>query len=157
MRPGSIYITLLLLAGTAYANDDRERNLRVVEIQHTEIWSKGRIELIPDIYTSDFEGHFPGGLVHGYEGIREMIINHRQAFPDWTEKVIDIITERDRVVTRFISRGTNLGSFLGEKPTGKSIEISEVSIYRMKDGKIAEQWVYPDMRSMQKQLYGKSN
>lgn len=138
----------------AEADELRDSVVRVVELQHTEIWSKGNTELIPQIYAADFVGYFPGGTVRGHAGIRAQIEAHRQAFPDWNEEIEDVIYERDRVVTRFTSRGTNLGPFLGNAPTGRSITISEVSIYRIADGKIAEQWVYPDMRSMQQQLYG---
>lgn len=139
------------------ADDLREINIQVVELRHTEIWSLGNIDLIPEIYTADFVGYFPGGTIRGRDEIRERVETHRRAFPDWTEEIEDVIYERDRVVTRFTSRGTNLGPFLGNAPTGRSIAISEVSIYRIVDGKIAEQWVYPDMRSMQQQLYGDEN
>ena len=41
---------------------------------------------------------------------------------------------------------------MGNPPTGNRVEISEVAIFRLRDGRIAEQWVYPDMLSMQQQL-----
>jgi steroid delta-isomerase-like uncharacterized protein len=124
----------------------------VVEKQHSEIWSKGDFSNLDDIYSPGFVGHFPAGTITGREGIRAQVLAHRRAFPDWTEEVEDIIVEGDRVVTRFTSRGTNEGEFLGNPETGHAVEISEVSIYRMENGKIAEQWVYPDMRAMQQQL-----
>jgi hypothetical protein len=77
---------------------------------------------------------------------------HRKAFPDWNEEVEDEIMNHDRVAVRFTSRGTNTGDFLGNPPTGNQVEISEVAIFRLLDGKIVEQWVYPDMLSLQRQL-----
>lgn len=135
-------------------DDPRSRMIRLVEVQHAELWSNGNTDLIADLYTVDFVGHFPGTVVRGHDGIRQSVEVHRAAFPDWTEEVDDVISQDDRVVTRFTSRGTNLGEFLGTPPTGRQVEISEVSIFRMVNGKIAEQWVYPDMRSMQEQLDG---
>ena len=41
---------------------------------------------------------------------------------------------------------------MGNPPTGNRVEISEVVILRMSNGQIAEQWVYPDILSMQQQL-----
>ena len=78
--------------------------------------------------------------------------NHREAFPDWTEEIKHIVAEEDFVVIHFKSRGTNEGSLQGNPPTGKQIQINEVSIFRIADGKIAEQWLLPDLYSMQKQL-----
>ena len=37
-------------------------------------------------------------------------------------------------------------------PTGKQIHINEMSIYRIVDGKIVEQWLIPDMLSLNQQL-----
>ena len=84
--------------------------------------------------------------------MRSRVEAHRTAFPDWTEVVDDIIADGDRVVTRFTSRGTNLGEFLGNAATGNRVEISEVCVHRLADGKIVELWVYPDFRSLQRQL-----
>ena len=150
---------LLLAAGTMPLNGCADtanlvegRNLEVVRVLHAEIWSKGNVDLISDVYSEDFVGHFPAGTVHGREGVLARVMGHRTAFPDWTEEVEDTIVENDRVVIRFTSRGTNLGEFLGKPPTGNRIEISEVAIFRLSDGKVVEQWVYPDMRSLQRQL-----
>ena len=68
-----------------------------------------------------------------------------------------MIAEQDRVVARFTSSGTNLGDFLGSPPTGNRVEISEVAVFRLRDGKIVEQWVYPDILTMQRQLRGDGN
>jgi len=158
-------LSLLLavaLAGAAYgcANSsgaNRTRNIKVVELAHSEIWSKGNVDLIDNVYSEDFIGHFPGGTVRGHAGIRAEVEAHRTAFPDWTEVVDDVIADGDRVVTRFTSRGTNLGEFLGKPATGKRVEITEVCIQRIADGKIVELWVYPDFPSLQRQLYSGEN
>ena len=68
--------------------------------------------LIPEIYAEDYQSHFICGLeTTGQEGVLEFISGHRQAFPDWTEKVVDIVAEGDRVVTRYISTGTHEDEF----------------------------------------------
>jgi predicted ester cyclase len=94
--------------------------------------------------------------VHGREGLATEVTAHRTAFPDWAEEVEDEIVDRDRIAARFTSRGTNTGDFLGNPPTGARVEISEVAIFRLEDGKIAEQWVYPDILSLQRQLNARS-
>ncbi len=129
-----------------------DKNVEVVHVMHSEIWSKGNMDMIEDLFAENYIGHFPAGVVHGLEGVMSRVKAHRTAFPDWTEEVDETIAEGDRIVTRFTSRGTNLGSFLGKPPTNNKVEISEVCIHRLVEGKIVEQWVFPDMRSMQMQL-----
>jgi len=155
-------ITLRLLAAVMMSmimidcapSDDpvKAKNIEVVHVVHSEIWSKGNVELIDDVFAENFVGHFPAGTVHGREGVATRLIAHRTAFPDWTEEVEDTIADRDRVVMRFTDRGTNLGEFLGSPPTGNRVETSHVAIFRLRDGKIVEQWVYPDILGMQRQL-----
>lgn len=132
----------------------RQQNIDLIHKQHSELWSKGDLTVIDTSYAPNFVGHFPAQTVHGPSGIRSSVESHRRSFPDWTETVEDTIAEGDRVVTRFRSRGTNLGEFSGKPATGRRVEITEVCIFRIVDGKIVEQWVYPDLASMQRQLRG---
>lgn len=143
----------VIIVGCSSSDDPVEvNNIEVVHVVFSEIWSKGSVEMIDDLFAENFVGHFPEGTVHGQEGVRAQVIAHRQSFPDWTEEVEDTIADRDRVAVRFTSRGTNLGDFLGNPPTSNRVEISEVAIFRLSNGKIVEQWVYPDILSMQRQL-----
>lgn len=155
MKPNVLLLVAVAVAGSGCSGSaaaNKSRNIEVVELQHSEIWSKGNLDLIEAVYSEDFIGHFPAGTVRGHAGIRSRVEAHRTAFPDWTEVVDDIIADGDRVVTRLTSRGTNLGEFLGNPATGNRVEISEVCVHRFDDGKIVELWVYPDFRSMQRQL-----
>ena len=130
-----------------------EDNKAVVRQQHEEVWSEGNLSLIDEIYTADFVCHFVGGQEwRGPQGVRRAVAGHRKSFPDWVEHIEDIIAEGDRVVTRFTSRGTHQGDFFEFPPTGNLVTVTEVSIYRMVDGKIAEQWGFPDQVELLRQL-----
>ncbi len=59
------------------------------------------------------------------------------------------------MVTRYKSTGTQLGEFNGLAPTGKQVTIYETSIYRIANGKLAEQWGFPDAVSLSAQLEAK--
>jgi len=144
---------IVMLGGCAASDDAVEAaNVEAVHTVFTEIWSKGNVGVIDGLFAEDFVGHFPAETVHGREGLRAQVIAHRTSFPDWTEQVEETIADRNLVVVRFTSRGTNLGDFLGNPPTGNHVQISEVAIFRLQGGRIVEQWVYPDILSMQRQL-----
>lgn len=153
-RVAVLLLVTLITNGCAPRDDSVEaRNAVLVRAVFAEIWSKGNVELIPNLFSENFVGHFPGGdTVHGREGLAAQVMAHRKAFPDWAEEVEDQIVDHNRVAVRFTSRGTNTGDFLGNPPTGNRVEISEVAIFRLENGKLAEQWVYPDMLSLQRQL-----
>jgi steroid delta-isomerase-like uncharacterized protein len=148
-----LLIGILFLSGCSASVDSQTaRNIEVVHAVAAEVFSQGRLERIDDLYAADFIGHFPEGIVRGREALKELVAGHRRAFPDWTEEIDDTIAQGNRVAIRFTSRGTNKGKFLGKPATGNRVEISEAVILRMSNGKIAEQWVYPDILSMQQQL-----
>ncbi|MFT5116106.1 MAG: steroid delta-isomerase-like uncharacterized protein [Parasphingorhabdus sp.] len=122
---------------------NRERMQAVVEKLHA-IWNTGDVSLVPEVYASDFVvhwlSHVPPQESYGWEGVIEAIEATRVKFPDWHEDVVDIMIDGNRVVTRYESTGTHKGEYKGVAPTGRKIELQEVSIYRIEDGLIAEQW-----------------
>ena len=150
------FVILLAVTGcnTSTQEDVLERNKRLVVNMNKEVWNNGNLEIIDEIYSPDFVWHFlpTGSETTGLASLREHIRNHREAFPDWTEEIKHIVAEGDFVVIHYVSRGTNEGSFQGNPPTGKQIQINEMSIFRIADGKISEQWLLPDILSMQQQL-----
>ncbi len=147
-----VVVAMTLIGCGLSDNSVKARNIKLVHRVFSEIWSKGNVDLIDDLFAENFVGHFPGETLHGRQALVNQVNAHRSSFPDWTEEVEDTIADRDRVVVRFRSRGTNLGEFLGNAPTGNHVEISEVAIFRLSNGKIIEQWVHPDMLSLQRQL-----
>jgi steroid delta-isomerase-like uncharacterized protein len=154
-------LTLLtiLLAGCRTANYDQsvhdqvKANKAVVTKSHEEIWSKGNYDAIPELYTKDFVCHFViGPEWEGQEGLLAEVSSHRTSFPDWRENIVRLVAEGEFVVSHFRSSGTHLGVFHGLAPTGRKVLIDEIAIYRLKNGKIAEQWGLPDINGMNIQL-----
>ena len=56
------------------------------------------------------------------------------------------------MVTRFTSRGTHQGEFVGIPPTGNQITVEGISIDRVVGGKSAESWTINDVMGMMQQL-----
>ena len=75
----------------------------------------------------------------GPEGFADLVRTLRRGFPDLRLEVEDIIAEGDRVVVRTWFTGTNDGPFAGP-PTGRSIRMAQIHIFRVRDGKVAEHW-----------------
>jgi steroid delta-isomerase-like uncharacterized protein len=152
------YFLAALLAITACSTFTREsvleRNKRLIRQMNDEVWNKGNLDRMDEFFSPDFVRHFlpDGSVLRGIDSLREHERMHREAFPDWRENIRHIVAEGDLVVIHFVSTGTNEGSWLGNPPTGRKIQINEMSILRIEDGRITEQWLMPDMFSMQQQL-----
>ena len=150
-----IFIVLLIIVGCTSGQESYlERNKELIRRMDEEVWNKGNLEIMGELYSPDFVWHFLplGSETVGIDSLQEHVRNHRVAFPDWTEEIKQIVAEGDLVAIHYVSKGTNEGSFQGNPPTGRTVEINEMSIFRIVDGKITEQWLIPDLLSLNQQL-----
>ena len=108
---------------------------------HDEVWSRGNIDAVDEIFAPDFVGHHPGQPDWvGPDAVKQAVVNARAAFPDFAEHVEDVIVEGDRVVTRFTASGTHLGPYRGLAPTGRRMQMAEMAVFRIAGNQIVEKW-----------------
>jgi steroid delta-isomerase-like uncharacterized protein len=74
------------------------------------------------------------------------------AFPDLERRIDDLIAEGDKVVARWTAQGTQTGEFQGLPPSGKVATSSGITIFRILDGRVVEEWSESDMLGLLQQL-----
>jgi predicted ester cyclase len=62
------------------------------------------------------------------------------ALPDVSASMEDLVIAGDRVVGRFVYRGTHTGDFMGIPASGSAVEMRSIDIWRIEDGMLAEHW-----------------
>jgi steroid delta-isomerase-like uncharacterized protein len=119
-----------------------------------ECWSRGNLDGILDMVSDTCTLHDPvfPSLVAGAESIKRHIMACRKGFPDLWFTIEAKIAERNEVVYHWTARGTHRGTFLGMPPTNKKATVSGTSIFRIENGKIAEQWANWNLMSLMEQL-----
>lgn len=60
--------------------------------------------------------------------------------PDVSVSMEDVVVAGDRVVGRFVYRGTHLGELMGIPATGAAVEMRSIDIWRVEGGLLAEHW-----------------
>lgn len=152
--------TLLTCAATPPAGQAQERaddapgarealNKSVARRVYEEGLSQGKFE-VP--YTHDFVGHGGGTTTFTHaQGIAEAS-GWRSAFPDLRVEVDLLIAEGDFVSVRWTARGTNSGTGNGIPATGRRVQTSGTTIFRLADGKIAEEWTAGHALGLLRQL-----
>ncbi len=153
---GMLCVASLFITGCKSTQEAtlEERNKELIHRMNDEVWTKGNLEIMDQLFSTDFVQHFlpVGSETKGLVKFRESVRNHRKAFPDWAEEIKQIVAEGDFVAIHWTSTGTNTGSFRGNPPTRKQIHTNDMSIFRIVDGKIVEQWLLPDLLSLNQQL-----
>jgi len=74
------------------------------------------------------------------------------SLPDRRDRIDGFIAEGEKVWMRFKVAGTHGGKLYGMAPTGKSVEVPEIGIMRIVDGKWKEAWYFGDELGMMLQL-----
>lgn len=132
------------------SNQNKDLVRRGVEL----VWNGENVSAVNEIVSGDFVVHAsrPGNEIHGPDGTRQHFTTLRNAFPDLKFTIEDHIAEGDRVVTRWVARGTHKGEFQGIPPTGKQVTLSGIDIDRIAGGKIVECWMNLDELGLLQQL-----
>ena len=118
-----------------------------------EVFSRGDLNVVDELLSSDFQEHEAApGMRPGRDGVKDLVGMMRTAFPDLRVRIDDTFSVGDQLCARATFMGTNTGSFMGNPPTGKSVEWQAIDVIRFKDGRLAEHWGQMDMVELLTQL-----
>lgn len=120
-------------------------NKEVVRRYYEGAFNEGRTDLLDELIAEHVVNHDPVSdetltpeEARGLDGFVRHVEAAREAFPDATVTIREMIAEDDVVVARFTFEGTNEGPFAGFEPTGNRVEGSHMVLVRLEDGKIVE-------------------
>ena len=130
-------------------------NVQVVLRWFDEVWNKGDIAVIDELFSADGIAHGlgePGREVRGAEAFKPFVQRLRAAFPDLKITVDDTIEQGDKVAARFSAIMTHEGGDLGIPATGRTVQVQGISFSRIHNGQIVEGWNNWDIHGMMQQL-----
>ncbi len=140
----------LALAGAALAQPAQGPGETVVR-RFWDAFNRQALDELDGLVTPDYR-HQPNGrtlsLQDFKEGSRWIYANTG----DYRLDIHDLVEMGDRVATRWTATGRHIGSYFGEKPTGKVITSYGMHFHRIAGGRIAEDWEVIDFAAFRKQL-----
>jgi predicted ester cyclase len=84
-------------------------------------------------------GHAPGA-----EGVKAVIASLHRAYSDFHLEIEHLSVDGELVWLHMKGGGTNDGSFMGNPPTGRKMQIDVFDLLRVRDGRLVEHWGVPD-------------
>jgi steroid delta-isomerase-like uncharacterized protein len=96
-------------------------------------------DAVDDFVSVDYINH-NAFVEDGREANRIFWADFFTALPDIAATMEDLVVAGDRVVGRFIYRGTHLGPLYGIPATGNPIEMRSIDIWRVENGEFVEHW-----------------
>jgi steroid delta-isomerase-like uncharacterized protein len=129
------------LSGAARAEPTlEERNKAVAMRVFEENFNQGRFAVADEIYAPDFKNH---GLHRDADLAEDQDAVHAEklAFPDLRMTVEKLVAEGDLVTAVWTFRGTHTHDGYGGLPaTGARIEMRGITVWRIVDGRIHDEW-----------------
>jgi steroid delta-isomerase-like uncharacterized protein len=116
------------------------RNKAVALRVFDEIFNQGKFQVADEIYAPDFQNHGATRTVD-LKTDQDYVHAEKKAFPDLHVTAQDMVAEGDKVAVLWTFRGTHTGpGYEGLPPTGTRVEVRGMTIWRIVDGRIVEEW-----------------
>ena len=126
-----------------------EENKAIAKRWNDEIMNRGNVDVIDELAAANYINYASNA---DREAHKQWATELRAANSDLGITIEDTIAEGDKVVVRWTMHGTHTGEYQGIPPTGKEFTMSGISIYRIQDCKIVEDWSNSDMLGAMRQL-----
>jgi predicted ester cyclase len=130
-----------------------ERNKEVLIRSLDLIMGKGGPELAEEVLAPDYLDH-NAPEDRGPGRVLRIARQAREAFPDLKYDIEEVIAEGDIVAFRLRMEGTHQGPLPGSglPGTGKRVQVRQLHMARVMNGKVAEHWAVRDDLGMLVQL-----
>ena len=130
-----------------------ETNKQLVQHTYATLFNSGNLAIADEVVSADFVNHdTPPHVPGGPEGLRQMVVMLRTAFPDLHYEIKEIIGEGDWVAVRTVLYGTHKGPFFGIAPSGRQVVQEQMHLIRFANGKAVENREVRDDLGLLRQL-----
>jgi predicted ester cyclase len=128
-------------------------NTAVVRRVYDELINLEQKEIIDEVFAPGVVIHDPFmGTMQGMNAFRQLLGVFDTAFPHHRVSVEATLEQGDLVCVLHTHTATHTGPFMGAAPTGRSIVVNGLELFRMEGGKIVEFWRKDDDASLLIQL-----
>ena len=109
-------------------------------------FTNGELEVCDELVDPGLREHQNFGPNHapGAEGVKAVIASLHRAYSDFRLQIEHLAVDGELVWLHMKGSGTNDGSFMGNAPTGRAMEIDVFDLLRIRDGRLVEHWGVPD-------------
>lgn len=137
-----VFAALLAAAPPAYGAAASGSGKETVRRFYAEVWNTMNLKAVDELFAESYDR----------ERLKDIVAMFHFAFPNLSLRVVDLVEEKDRVVAYWVAEGVHEGELFGVQPTGKHVRFTGMEIFRLRDGKIAEEWDVWDRYKLMSQL-----
>ncbi|TDR82289.1 ester cyclase [Paludibacterium purpuratum] len=122
-------------------------------LRYAAFWNSGEERDARQALADDFiDRTLPEGRPQGLAGPLQASKNFRQAVPDLRAEVEDLVVAGDRISVHLHFRGHFTGKMGNVAGHGQPVDFQAFDLYRVENGRIAENWHLEDNLTLLRQL-----
>ncbi len=162
----SLLFALVLLFGVSCVDKADKADLKALKSkqhveEHNKIviqqywegkWNDRRPEILEECQTPDVVYHGTSVSMNGIDEYRAVYQSYLSALSDTHIEIEGMMADGDLVMSRCQFSGVNTGELEGQTATGKTVKIQMFTVFRLVNGKIAEEWEIMDELGFMMQL-----
>ena len=119
-----------------------EQNKLLIQRLVQEAVNQGHLDVLAEVADGEFA-----------QTARQWVGPFREAFPDFSMEIVDLVAEEEKVAAHFRCSGTHLGEWMGRPPSGRRFQdVDEIYIFRVRNGKLTDATGVEDNLSRMRQL-----
>jgi predicted ester cyclase len=135
--------------------DTAAANAELIRRFHAALLEARDPAVVDEFFAAEFVSHNnPPGFPPGRDGVKAFFAMFRDAFPDVTVAIDELVVDGDRVAVATTFTGTHEGELMGVAPTGRRVSVTGIDIVRIAAGRIVEHRGLTDVVGLMRQLTG---
>jgi steroid delta-isomerase-like uncharacterized protein len=116
------------------------------------MFEAGDARIADEIIATDYYNHDAPDPRLGREGVKAVVTTFKEAMADAQFDLAFQVAEGDKVVSRYTWTATHEGAYFGVAGTGKRVSWTQMTTFRIADGKICEAWTNWDQLGLMQRL-----
>ena len=104
------------------------------------------------IFAPGFLSHTAGQPPQDRATFEAQLAEFGAGFPGYRYEIHEQIAQGDMVANRVTWHAVHTGTFKGVPATGRPVELRGINLFKVRDGRIVEQWAQPDFLGLMQQI-----
>jgi steroid delta-isomerase-like uncharacterized protein len=117
-----------------------------------DFWNENLPGAAATLVSDDFALELPNARLQGPAGLEQWGTIIRTGLPDVHFTLNQTVAQDDHVAVYWTAKGTQRGPLMGVPPTNKSVSLDAISLFRVANGKIAQDQSVSDLLGLMQQM-----
>ena len=161
MKKIIIFLSLILVFSCKNATNNNEKASGSSQLEkdlemYQNVWNSflaGDTSVVNNKnFTEDVVIVTSNGDLVGIDACKEFYLNYLTGFSNIEWTIVDAFGQGNKLIKHWNFKGKHTGNFFGIPATGNSLNLSGTTIVTMREGRIAKEHDFFDMKSMLDQL-----